>query len=177
MVWAGKRAWVLAVWLSLAMVHGDGAQVGAPSPSMDCTSALLNLADCLSFVEEGSKVTKPQGQCCSGLKKVVKEDAACLCEAFKGSSDFGVSLNMTKALTLPSACGVSTPPFSKCKIAVAGVPGAAPAPSPTPGGLSVSGSVSTVPAPSPALSGARALPVPSFILVAAAAVAPLFYYI
>lgn len=115
MVWARKCGWVLALWLSLAMLHGDGAQVGAPSPSIDCTSAILSLADCLTYVEEGSKVTKPQGQCCSGFKKVVKEEVACLCEAFNKSSDFGVSLNMTKALTLPSACGVSTPPFSKCK--------------------------------------------------------------
>lgn len=114
MVWASKWGLVLALWLSLAILHGDGAQVGAPSPAIDCTSALLSLADCLPFVEEGSKVTKPEQQCCSGLKKVVKKEVACLCEAFKGSSNFGVSINMTKALTLPSACGVSTPPFSKC---------------------------------------------------------------
>nr|AOC88983.1 type 4 nonspecific lipid transfer protein LTP401 [Elaeis guineensis] len=133
MVSASKCAWVLALWLRLAMLQGSGAQVGAPSPSMDCTPALLSLADCLTFVEQGSNVTKPQGHCCSGFKKVVKKEVACLCEAFKGSSNFGISLNITKALTLPSACGVSTPPFSKCKIA--GVPGAAPGMSLHPLGL------------------------------------------
>ncbi|XP_008803745.1 non-specific lipid transfer protein GPI-anchored 11-like [Phoenix dactylifera] len=172
MVWAGRCAWVLALWLGLAMLHGDGAQVGAPSPSMDCTSALLSLADCLTFVEPGSNVTKPQGNCCSALKKVVKEEVACLCEAFKGSSAFGITINMTKALTLPSACGITTPPFSKCKIAFDGAPGSAPAPSPSSG---APGSAST---PSSRPSGARALSAPSLVVVlAAAAVALWFHYI
>ncbi|XP_019704487.1 non-specific lipid transfer protein GPI-anchored 31 isoform X2 [Elaeis guineensis] len=162
MVSASKCAWVLALWLRLAMLQGSGAQVGAPSPSMDCTPALLSLADCLTFVEQGSNVTKPQGHCCSGFKKVVKKEVACLCEAFKGSSNFGISLNITKALTLPSACGVSTPPFSKCKT-----------PSPSSGAPASSGSASTVPTPSPN-SGARALSAPSFVVVLAAAAVALF---
>nr|XP_029118133.1 non-specific lipid-transfer protein-like protein At5g64080 [Elaeis guineensis] len=115
MVWASKCAWFLAVWLSLAMLHGVGAQVGAPSPSMDCSSALYNLIDCATFAEEGSKLTKPQGQCCSGLEKVIKEELACLCETFEGNTDVGPTLNMTKPLTLPAACGIATPPLSKCK--------------------------------------------------------------
>ncbi|KAG1330764.1 non-specific lipid-transfer protein-like protein [Cocos nucifera] len=189
---------------------------------MDCSSALDNLVDCATFAEEGSQLTKPQGQCCSGLKKVIKEDLACLCDTFMGNPKVGATLNMTKALTLPSACGISTPPRSMCKsgslssfpllnwsisvvlllshfclgfwllskgveaksgylfcgeVAVAGVsPGAAPAPYPIPGGPSASRSVSVVPAPSPAHSSARALPVPSFVLVAAAEVALSCYY-
>lgn len=114
---AGDRTgvWVLfllLLWLTTAIMHGDGAPVAAPAPSPDCSSALLDLADCLSFVENGSTVAKPEGQCCSGLKKVVKEDVICLCEVLKQGPSLGV--NLTKALTLPSACKLSTPPFSKC---------------------------------------------------------------
>ncbi|CAL9100495.1 unnamed protein product [Musa textilis] len=130
---AGDRTgvWVLfllLLWLATAIMHGEGAPVGAPAPSPDCSSALLDLADCLSFVENGSTVAKPEGQCCSGLKKVVKEHVICLCDVLKQGPSLGV--NLTKALTLPSACGLSTPPFSKCNISIAGVPAAAPAPTP-----------------------------------------------
>ncbi|URE49789.1 WD domain, G-beta repeat [Musa troglodytarum] len=126
---AGDRTgvWVLfllLLWLATAIMHGEGAPVGAPAPSPDCSSALLDLADCLSYVENGSTVAKPEGQCCSGLKKVVKEHVICLCDVLKQGPSLGV--NLTKALTLPSACGLSTPPFSKCNISIAGVPAAAP---------------------------------------------------
>ncbi|XP_064985375.1 non-specific lipid transfer protein GPI-anchored 11-like [Musa acuminata AAA Group] len=156
---AGDRTgvWVLfllLLWLTTAIMHGDGAPVAAPAPSPDCSSALLDLADCLSFVENGSTVAKPEGQCCSGLKKVVKEDVICLCEVLKQGPSLGV--NLTKALTLPSACKLSTPPFSKCNISIAGVPAAAPAPTPSLGSpSSSSSSSSSVPtgAPSPSSPG------------------------
>ncbi|CAL9123113.1 unnamed protein product, partial [Musa acuminata var. zebrina] len=126
MAGAKSCAWLAVVWCTVAM-HGDGAHVRAPAPSMDCSSALLSLADCLTFVEIGSTEAKPQAQCCSALKKVVKEAAAaCLCDAFKEGATFGVKLNMTRAMGLPSSCGVSTSHFSKCKSAVAASPGAAP---------------------------------------------------
>jgi Probable lipid transfer len=88
----------------------------APAPSVDCTPALLSLADCLSYVEQGSNLTKPEGDCCSGLKKVVKEEPHCLCEAFAGGANLGIPLdiNITKALSLPSVCKVQTPSPSKC---------------------------------------------------------------
>jgi hypothetical protein len=79
-----------------------------------CTDALLSLAGCLSYVQEGSTVTTPDPTCCSGLKDVVRNEVACLCQAFQGGQDFGVALNMTKALQLPAACNVKTPPFSRC---------------------------------------------------------------
>ncbi|RRT51889.1 hypothetical protein B296_00020522 [Ensete ventricosum] len=127
---AGDRTgvWVLflllLLWLTTAIMHGDGAPVGAPAPSPDCSSALSDLADCFSFAENGKTVAKPEGQCCSGLKKVVKEDVICLCGVLQQGPSLGI--NLTKALTLPSACGISTPPFSNCNISGAGVPAAAP---------------------------------------------------
>ncbi|KAJ0987371.1 hypothetical protein J5N97_005727 [Dioscorea zingiberensis] len=127
-----KTPWMFMVCmlvLTVGMAVDGAVPVGAPA-AMDCSDAILNLADCLSFVQVGSSVEKPEGKCCSGLKKVVKEDVSCLCEAFKRGADFGVKINMTKALALPHSCGVRTPSISNCKIAVAGGPSSAPAPSP-----------------------------------------------
>ncbi|CAL9059693.1 non-specific lipid transfer protein GPI-anchored 31-like isoform X1 [Musa acuminata AAA Group] len=170
MAGAKSCAWLVVVWWTVAM-HGDGAHVRAPAPSMDCSSALLSLADCLTFVENGSTEAKPQAQCCSALKKVVKEAAAaCLCDAFKEGATFGVKLNMTRAMGLPSSCGVSTSHFSKCKSAVAASPGAAPAPS--------SSGVAMVPSPTAGRSGAAAsstAPVGGLINVAIALF--VYYYI
>lgn len=121
MAFASRKAWALALSLlcfyaTPLCVSAKGAAAAAAPTAADCSSALLSLADCLGFVEEGSKQGKPQGQCCPGLKKVVKEEVSCLCQAFQGgaAANYGIKLNMTKALALPSACGVKTPPFSKC---------------------------------------------------------------
>ncbi|KAF8411502.1 hypothetical protein HHK36_004054 [Tetracentron sinense] len=95
----------------------------SPAPAVDCSTLIFNMADCLSFVSSGSSEAKPQGSCCSGLKTVLKADAECLCEAFKNSAQLGVELNVSKALSLPTACGVSAPPFSNCGLSVS--PGAA----------------------------------------------------
>ncbi|KAJ8770619.1 hypothetical protein K2173_021266 [Erythroxylum novogranatense] len=88
--------------------HG-GAGTGA-----ECTNLVLSMADCLTYVMNGSTTTKPEKTCCSGLKTVLDTDAECLCEAFKNSAQFGVALNVSKALTLPAACKLHAPPASKC---------------------------------------------------------------
>ncbi|PKA59484.1 Non-specific lipid-transfer protein-like protein [Apostasia shenzhenica] len=122
----------------------------APSPSSStsavCTSALVSLSGCLPYVQEGSTVAKPDSSCCSPLKKVLKEDAPCLCQAFKSSSSFGVSLNITKALSLPSACGFKSAPLSNCKLTAAGAPVGAPARAP--GAAQAGGQVTPASAPS-----------------------------
>lgn len=115
MAWPSLLLIILSA-LATVITHVDGATggVAAPAPAVDCTDALLSLAGCLSYVQEGSTVATPDASCCSGLKDVVKKEVACLCQAFQGSQDYGVTLNMTKALQLPDACKVKTPPFSKC---------------------------------------------------------------
>ncbi|KAK6156864.1 hypothetical protein DH2020_011112 [Rehmannia glutinosa] len=100
----------------------------APAPAVDCSSLVLNMADCLSYVTAGGTAKKPEGMCCSGLKTVLKTNAECLCEAFQNSAQLGVTLNMTKALGLPAACHVSSPSVSNCALSTS--PGAAPALSP-----------------------------------------------
>ncbi|KAL2513641.1 non-specific lipid-transfer protein-like protein [Forsythia ovata] len=90
---------MLFLWAAFATsVHS--AAHAAPAPAVDCSSLVLNMADCLSFVTTGSTTKKPEGTCCSGLKTVLKTNAQCLCDAFKNSAQFGVTLNVTKALAL-----------------------------------------------------------------------------
>jgi hypothetical protein len=106
---------LLCLLAILAVDYAQGASSPhAPAPSVDCSSLILNMADCLSFVTNGSTITKPEGGCCIGLKTVLKADAACLCEAFKSSASLGVVLNDTKANSLPAACKVSVPAAANC---------------------------------------------------------------
>ncbi|KAG2542813.1 hypothetical protein PVAP13_9NG820800 [Panicum virgatum] len=131
-----------------------------------------------------------------GAPDVVRGEVACLCQVFQGGQNLGISLNMTKALQLPAACKVKTPPVSKCHVSVPGVPSASPvlAPSagapffsqsplsPAPSGSPVAagtGIATSTPAPSPARSGAASLPASwqSFFTMAAAASALLVYCI
>ncbi|XP_014515786.1 non-specific lipid-transfer protein-like protein At5g64080 [Vigna radiata var. radiata] len=136
----------------------------APAPSVDCSTLVLTMADCLSFVTNGSTVTKPEGTCCSGLKSVLKTAPVCLCEAFKSSAQFGVILNVTKATSLPAACKVSAPSAANCGLSESPVAapagGVSPKASPTPqaSGASSSGvhgpANEVSPAPAPAKGNA-----------------------
>ncbi|KAJ9162474.1 hypothetical protein P3X46_022243 [Hevea brasiliensis] len=148
--------------LSLFFIYATHAathhHAAAPAPSVDCSSLVLNMADCLSYVSNGSTATKPEGTCCSGLKTVLKTDAECLCEAFKSSAQLGVVLNVTKALTLPAACKLHAPSASNCGLSLA--PTAAPGVTPpsiatapgTNSGLNVQ-----APAPSPGASSSHGI--------------------
>ncbi|XP_037426066.1 non-specific lipid-transfer protein-like protein At5g64080 isoform X2 [Triticum dicoccoides] len=177
------RPWLLLLAaLATVVAHVDSATVAAPAPAVDCSDALISLAGCLSYVQEGSTVATPEKSCCSGLKDVVKKEVACLCQAFQGGQDYGVTLNMTKALQLPGACKVKTPPFSKCHTPApapsSGAPffGDSPSPS-TPSAESPaeagtgSGDSTTARAPSPSASASTTFPASASVLLAAATVA------
>ncbi|EEF32118.1 non-specific lipid transfer protein GPI-anchored 31 [Ricinus communis] len=133
------------------------AQAPASSSGVDCSTLVLNMADCLSYVSNDSTTTKPEKTCCSGLKTVLKTDAQCLCEAFKSSAQLGVVLNVTKALSLPSACKIHAPSVSNCGLALtpAGAPGASPSTASAP--TVFPGANQQAPAPSPAEGGAHGL--------------------
>lgn len=78
-----------------------------------CTSVIVSMASCLNYVS-GSAATPP-ASCCSALANVVKTQPRCLCTIVNGGgSSFGVSINQTLALGLPSVCKVDTPPTSRC---------------------------------------------------------------
>ncbi|KAK7302509.1 hypothetical protein RJT34_13399 [Clitoria ternatea] len=158
---------LVAIWaVDLAHVASSSHHSHAPAPSVDCSNLVSTLADCLSFVSNGSTTTKPEGTCCSSLKSVLKTAPSCLCEAFKSSSQAGLPLNVTKALTLPAACKLSAPSFSNCGLSEtpAAAPGLSPQSSPTTAaGPSVNGptgelSPSKAPSPSPGNTASTLIP-------------------
>ncbi|CAK8566851.1 unnamed protein product [Lathyrus sativus] len=102
---------------------------GAPSPTADngCLTALTNMSDCLTFVEDGSKLRKPDKGCCPELAGLVDSNPICLCQLLGNSDSIGIKINLKKALKLPSLCGVTTPPVSTCS--AVGVPVSLPGPS------------------------------------------------
>ncbi|KAI8003989.1 Non-specific lipid-transfer protein-like protein [Camellia lanceoleosa] len=97
---------VVLALATMAWTGGIQAQSG-------CTSVLLSLAPCLSYVT-GSSST-PSSSCCSQLASVVNTQPQCLCTVLNGGgSVLGFNINQTLALALPGACNVKTPPVSKC---------------------------------------------------------------
>ncbi|KAG8368694.1 hypothetical protein BUALT_Bualt15G0072300 [Buddleja alternifolia] len=149
----------------------------APAAPADCSSVILNMADCLSYVTLTGTAQKPEGRCCAGLKTVITTKPDCLCESFKNSAKLGVTLNMSKALGLPAACQVIVPNASNCGVSVGtGAAPAVPAVSPTPatGAPTTTTTEATnapaAHAPTPASSGSSALAT-SVVLTAVATVA------
>ncbi|KAL0288612.1 UNVERIFIED_CONTAM: Xylogen-like protein 11 [Sesamum calycinum] len=115
---------------------------GAAGPAPDCFTYLINLSDCLSFVEAGSNLTKPDPGCCPELGNLVNTQPVCLCELLGQPGQVGISIDVNRALKLPTACNVTTPPVSLC--AAIGIPVGVPAPSEAP-----SDGISAAASPSP----------------------------
>jgi hypothetical protein len=88
----------------------------APVPAPDvCFTAITNMSDCLTFVDDESKLTKPDKGCCPELAGLVDGNPACLCHLLGNSeSIIGIKINVKKALKLPTLCKVTTPDISLC---------------------------------------------------------------
>ncbi|GMI83780.1 xylogen protein 1, glycosylphosphatidylinositol-anchored lipid protein transfer 31 [Hibiscus trionum] len=161
---------ILSIWAAVDSAH---YQPAAPSPSSssspteDCSSLILNIADCLSFVSSGSQVPTPEVTCCSGLKTVIQTDGDCLCEAFKSSASLGVTLNLTRASTLPALCTIPASSVPKCALSLvpAGAPGVQPSPTADAPTTGSGGASEASPAPAPSKSGSPVLSVSTGSLV------------
>lgn len=78
-----------------------------------CTTTLMALSPCLNYVTGNS--SSPSSSCCSQLSNVVSSQPQCLCLLLNGTaSSYGININQTLALQLPSACSVQTPSTSRC---------------------------------------------------------------
>ncbi|ESQ31490.1 hypothetical protein EUTSA_v10004996mg [Eutrema salsugineum] len=149
---------IILLSISSASVYGASHhRTAAPAPAVDCSTLILNMADCLSFVSSGGTDAKPTGSCCSGLKTVLKTDAECLCEAFKSSASLGVTLNITKASTLPAACKLHAPSITNCGLSVAPTIAPALAPGGAAAGPGAAGSLA--PSPSTGNDGSSLIPI------------------
>ncbi|XP_078149526.1 non-specific lipid transfer protein GPI-anchored 5-like isoform X2 [Carex rostrata] len=100
-----------------------------------CMTTIVSLSSCLNYISGNSST--PSSSCCSTLSSVVKNEPQCLCMLLNGgASSLGVAINTTKAMELPPACKVQTPPVSLCK--TLGAPAAAPSASASPTGTTPS---------------------------------------
>ncbi|KAJ7960397.1 Non-specific lipid-transfer protein-like protein [Quillaja saponaria] len=104
----------------------------APPVGSDCFSVLVNMSDCLTYVEDGSKLAKPDKGCCPELAGLVDSNPICLCQLLGNPDISGIKIDFNKALKLPSVCGVSTPPITTCS--AVGVPVSLPPASEGPNG-------------------------------------------
>uniref|UniRef100_A0A0E0AGC9 Bifunctional inhibitor/plant lipid transfer protein/seed storage helical domain-containing protein n=1 Tax=Oryza glumipatula TaxID=40148 RepID=A0A0E0AGC9_9ORYZ len=122
--------------IALAVVLAAAAASLAASPGAaqsggggSCMTEIISLASCLGYMSGNSSAPKPS--CCTALSSVVTSKPACLCAVLGGgASSLGVTINNTRALELPAACNVKTPPASQCS--TVGVPMPSPATPTTP---------------------------------------------
>ncbi|PSR92739.1 Non-specific lipid-transfer protein-like protein [Actinidia chinensis var. chinensis] len=105
-----------AIGTGLVVVVVAVLWAGAAAQSSDCTSVLISMSPCLNYISGNSST--PSSGCCSQLASVVRSKPQCLCEVLNGGgSSLGIDVNQTRALALPRACNVQTPPLSRCKAA------------------------------------------------------------
>ncbi|KAF5751660.1 putative lipid binding protein [Tripterygium wilfordii] len=132
----------------------------AVAPSPDCTSALFNLSDCLTYVESGSNLTAPDKPCCPELAGLVDSNPICLCTLLGKNEIYGVKIDLNKALKLPSICKVETPPPSLCSLV--GVPVGGPTASEAPGSVaSPPGGFAATPSTGRDGNGASSIAIPA----------------
>uniref|UniRef100_A0A0E0LHP6 Bifunctional inhibitor/plant lipid transfer protein/seed storage helical domain-containing protein n=1 Tax=Oryza punctata TaxID=4537 RepID=A0A0E0LHP6_ORYPU len=110
---AVARGVALAVVLAVAAAILAASPGTAQSGSGSCMTEIISLAPCLGYMSGNSSAPKPS--CCTALSSVVTSKPACLCAVLGGgASSLGVTINNTRALELPAACNVKTPPASQC---------------------------------------------------------------
>lgn len=109
---AGGRALSMACLLAAAVA---ASLVASASAQSGCATTLISLYPCLNYIS--GNVSTPPSSCCTQLASVVSSNPQCLCAALSGGSSTslgGVTIDKNRALALPQACNVKTPPASKC---------------------------------------------------------------
>ncbi|NP_001335320.1 Non-specific lipid-transfer protein-like protein At5g64080 precursor [Zea mays] len=168
---ATQAAATVLLLAALVLAAGPGgARAQSASPSSQCTSALVSLSPCLSYISGNVSAAPPS--CCAQLGKVVQSDPQCLCVALSADpASLGLTVNRTRALGLPDACKVTTPDVSSCKggaAAAGGAPVATPAGQTAPAtGSKTTPATSSVPGAAASPPGSAARLVAGFFVAAA----------
>ncbi|CAB4313596.1 unnamed protein product [Prunus armeniaca] len=175
----GRTIMLLMMMITTTMLHAVLAHMAheapAPAPgpaSPDCQTAILGMADCLTYVTPGSNLTKPDKPCCPELAELVKDNPICLCTLLansNSSNSVGIEIDVNRALKLPTVCKVQTPPPSTC--ALLGIPVGAPTASETPANSPGSG---LTPQGPPASASKTATSVMAFLAGLVIAVLPIW---
>ncbi|KAK2363455.1 hypothetical protein QL285_088440 [Trifolium repens] len=95
---------VFVVLILLAYFHMSVSNAQFISYGPDCITWMANTAQCqLYYLGHESR---PDDSCCLEIE-YISTDSYCLCESAAINNSF--SFDVTKALTLPSVCGVTSP--------------------------------------------------------------------
>ncbi|XP_020579804.1 non-specific lipid-transfer protein-like protein At2g13820 [Phalaenopsis equestris] len=104
----------MKIFLLATAVIAASFWIPAASQS-SCTTVLLGLSPCLNYIIGSSSTAS--SSCCSQLGNVVQSQPQCLCTLINGGVPIiSIALNRTRALALPGACNIQTPPVSLCKV-------------------------------------------------------------
>ncbi|CAN0899704.1 Non-specific lipid transfer protein GPI-anchored 13 [Linum grandiflorum] len=92
------------ILVAIVMAAAGIATASLEQDKQECTSKLMGLAPCLTYVTGGSKA--PTLDCCSGLKQVMEKSTKCLCLLIKDRDDpdLGIKVNISLAASLPNTC-------------------------------------------------------------------------
>ncbi|XP_030974603.1 non-specific lipid-transfer protein-like protein At2g13820 isoform X1 [Quercus lobata] len=160
--------------MALVLVLVTMLWAGATAQS-SCSNVIISMSPCLNYITGNSST--PSSSCCSQLASVVRSQPQCLCQVLNGGgASLGININQTRALALPGACNVQTPPISRCNAAAS--PAASPAGSTESSNTTPSGSGSkTVPSTEGGSSAGNSIKLSIshlFFLICAATVATVF---
>lgn len=111
-----KRIFIFAsiFYTLLLLSNGDNDYSPSTTPASDCYAIVYDVLDCIPYLSAGSEQTKVDALCCSSFETVLEISRECICVALKGSRELGLTLNIARAIALPSACGSSVLPFNDC---------------------------------------------------------------
>ncbi|KAH9289080.1 hypothetical protein KI387_033197, partial [Taxus chinensis] len=156
-----NRPFLSGILIAVTVIAGAKTNgfVEAQSPAALCATSLIVLSPCLGYVTSNATNSTPTPRCCTALASVVQSSVVCLCQLFTVNIPMSIPINQTKALALPAACKVATPPLTQCKGAVLRAP--APAPSPSVGGSSDGAPTPSEGAPTPNDGAPPLSPAPS----------------
>ncbi|GJT03879.1 bifunctional inhibitor/plant lipid transfer protein/seed storage helical domain-containing protein [Tanacetum coccineum] len=104
-----------------APMMSPGTQTAKPpTAAPDCLTALANVSDCLTFVQVGSNLTKPDKACCPEYAGLLESNPMCICGLIEQLDQYGVDLN--RAFMINDACKLEVPSLDSCPAAPVSAP-------------------------------------------------------
>ncbi|PUZ65441.1 hypothetical protein GQ55_3G222800 [Panicum hallii var. hallii] len=83
----------------------------APPPPAECMTPLAAVAPCTDYLTNATAVATPPGECCDGLRAVVRDAPICLCHGRNGGMNRFLPrpVDPLRMAVLPLACGAVLP--------------------------------------------------------------------
>ncbi|PVH62193.1 hypothetical protein PAHAL_3G232900 [Panicum hallii] len=83
----------------------------APPPPAECMTSLAAVAPCTDYLTNATAVATPPGECCDGLRAVVRDAPICLCHGTNGGMNRFLPrpVDPLRMAVLPLACGAVLP--------------------------------------------------------------------